>query len=741
MNLFELVARLTLDSSKYEQGIKSSESTAVKFGKKLDKGLATAAKVGAAAIGAASTAVVAFGKSAVEASMNFETSFAQLNTIMDTTQKSVESMQDGLMQLSNKMGISASELAETTYNAISATGDTAGALTIVENASKLAVAGFTDTASALSTLTTVMNSYKMESGETINIADSLIAVQNLGVTTVSELSASMGKAIATASAYGVDLYNLESAYISLTKSGINTAESTTYIASMMKELGSESSKVSKVIKDKTGKSFDQLMKEGKSVGDVLGILSDSVKGDSAALINLWGSAEAGKAANAIASQGLEEFNNNLLTVQKSAGATETAFGTMQQTLSAKINKLSTNFENLKIAVGSDTSSIVSVIVGSATDAVEKITNAYKTDGLTGAIDAFGESLGDIAVKIVDYAPQIVEAAISLIKSFGKAISDNADTVINAAFEILTDIANELKDPEGLLKIIDAGLDIIIKLADGLSENLPTLLPAVVDIIMTIAEKLTEPDMLEELVTSALDLILALADGLINAQNRLLEKAPVIVMNLMQAIMKAAPKLVSAAVQLILTLVRGLVEQFGMIIKAGVDIVNKVKEGFQKQKDDAKNWGKELLDGFVKGIKEKWEQLKSSVQGVVNGIKSIFTGKQGFDEHSPSKWGKKVFDNLMLGAEEGLEQGAPSLLKQTQNVVKDVQDEFDNEYNPTVGGGSGSLAQILSLLRQYLPQLSDMDVTLDTGALVGGLAPGMDAALGQRMGYVKRGVTA
>jgi len=64
-----------------------------------------------------------------------------------------------------------------------------------------------------------MNAYNISADELTGISDSLIQTQNLGVLTINSLASSMGKAIATASAYSIDIYNLESGYISVTKLG------------------------------------------------------------------------------------------------------------------------------------------------------------------------------------------------------------------------------------------------------------------------------------------------------------------------------------------------------------------------------------------------------------------------------------------------------------------------------------------------------------------------------------------
>ena len=66
MNVFELVAKLVLDSSEYDKGLDESEEKASGFGDKLKGALATGAKVGGAALAAAGTAAAALGKELYE---------------------------------------------------------------------------------------------------------------------------------------------------------------------------------------------------------------------------------------------------------------------------------------------------------------------------------------------------------------------------------------------------------------------------------------------------------------------------------------------------------------------------------------------------------------------------------------------------------------------------------------------------------------------------------------------------
>ena len=278
-----------------------------------------------------------------------ETSVAQLQTIAGGG--AIGTLSEELMELSNDTGQAAEGLADTAYNAISAGTAAEESVDAAAQANQLAVAGFTDTTSALSVLETAMNSYGEAAGGMEHVSDSLITVQNLGVTTVQQLAAQMGKAISTASAYNVSLENLESGYISVTKAGINTAEGTTYLSSMLNELGNSGSAISKLLKDETGSTFGELMNEGKSLADVLGLVYDACDNNAEAMMNMWGSAEAGKAANAIIGQGLDTFNDNLTTLREGAGTTAEAYSIMAGTTEYAHNKMDNAAKNLSVQIG------------------------------------------------------------------------------------------------------------------------------------------------------------------------------------------------------------------------------------------------------------------------------------------------------------------------------------------------------------------------------------------------------
>lgn len=275
------------------------------------------------------TPLVALGTASIKASSDFTDGMAKIYTIATESQKPMAEMREELEQLSASSAFGLEDLTEATYQAVSASVDTAHAVGFVNDATRLARAGFTDTTMAVDLLTTAINAYGYKAEDAAYISDVLLKTQNDGKTIINELAGSMGTVIPTAAAYNVSLENLAAAYVMMTKQGINTARSTTFLNSMFTELERASSDVSKILAEKTGKSFAQLMDEGKSLGDVLGILYDAVGKDDEAFARLWKNVRAGRGGLALVNTGVDAFNTALQRVSNSAGQTQYALDVLE----------------------------------------------------------------------------------------------------------------------------------------------------------------------------------------------------------------------------------------------------------------------------------------------------------------------------------------------------------------------------------------------------------------------------
>lgn len=122
----------------------------------------------------------------------FEYKIAQIKTIADSG--SIDGITKDIKAMSLEFGQSAEELGESVYQSISASIDTEEATGFVEDASKLAIGGFTDTTTAVDVLTTAINAYGKETKDASHISDVLVKTQKLGKTTVGQLGAKIGRA-------------------------------------------------------------------------------------------------------------------------------------------------------------------------------------------------------------------------------------------------------------------------------------------------------------------------------------------------------------------------------------------------------------------------------------------------------------------------------------------------------------------------------------------------------------------
>lgn len=371
-----------------------------------------------------------------QASMEFETAMAKVGTIADESQKPLGDMRNEILALSSETGKSVGELAEATYQAISASVATESAVDFVGTANKLAVGGFSDTTTAVDILTTAINAYGMSADDAAKISDVLITTQNLGKTSVAQLGASMGMVIPLAAAYNMNLEDLAASYALLTANGTQTAQATTYVKAALNELGSTSSAVGSTLKKQTGKTFAELMAEGNSLGDVLQVLADSVDGDTTAFNNMWSSSEAGVGMLSILNSGTSKYNSLVQAMEGSTGAATTAFEKMSETGEFAQQRFQNATENLKIAIGDELAPVLMELQQSGADAMEWATEFVKEHPeVVAAVTALAAALAVLAAALVGLL--VVNQVSKAFEAFSAALLANPFGLVALALVSLT----------------------------------------------------------------------------------------------------------------------------------------------------------------------------------------------------------------------------------------------------------------------------------------------------------------
>lgn len=261
----------------------------------------------------------------------------------------VEKIREETRRISDMSGIASKEVAESMYSALSASVDPSKVVGFTEDTIKFAKAGFTELPTAIDVTTTALNAYGDKAESVSKIHDILIKTQNLGKTTVDELASSIGNVIPVAASANVGLDQLGASYSLLTFQGIDAARSTTGLNSLLSELSATGSTTDKVLRQKTGKSFAQLMGDGKSLGEVLNIIDKSAKASGLTLKDMFGNINAGRIALSLGSEGVEKYNKTLKEMQNSDGITDLNFEAMLgpgEKLARVSNKIKNNLIDL-----------------------------------------------------------------------------------------------------------------------------------------------------------------------------------------------------------------------------------------------------------------------------------------------------------------------------------------------------------------------------------------------------------
>ena len=573
---FDVTGNTKLDTSGFTNGISSMT--------------VAAGNLIADFVKSASSKMAELVTSSVDIGASFETALAKVSTIADTSKVSVGDLNKQILDTSGSMGVAAADIAEAAYQAISAGQDTANAVAFAGQASKLAAAGFTSSSSAVDILTTALNAYGLSADQATHVSDVLLTTQNLGKTSVDELSSSMGKVIPLAAAYGVTVENLSSGLAVMTANGIATAEATTYTKSMLNELGDAGSTVGKILQKQTGKSFAQLNAEGKSLGDVLQILYQSVGGSSTAFAGLWSSVEAGTGALSLASGGAEHFNDVLSQMQNSAGATETAYETMTDTFQHKVETMQTAAQNFGITLYDSLESSLSDATQWGTDCLTQLTTALSEGGPEAMLAAAGEIISDLAAGIAEQLPGLMQTGVDIITQLTQSLTDAMPAMLDTAGEVLG------------------------TLAQGIIDNLPELIVCAALIISELVNYLG--DHADDIMDKGVQFVESIITGITAALPQLITSAAGLIAKWAAALIAHLPDILKCGAAMLTTLVDGIIRSIENLAEAALACIAKLVGVWDGNMDEFGHIGENIVQGIINGIAGMWGKLTSWVSGLI-----------------------------------------------------------------------------------------------------------------------------
>lgn len=552
--------------------------------------------------------------------MDFQDSMAKMSTLFDTAKTSVGGLQNQFESLSNETGKSATELAEAGYQALSAGQDVGNVTDFVKTSVKLAKAGFTDTTTAVDVLTTAMNAYGSKAGTADEISNKLVRTQNLGKTTVGELASAMGKIIPTASSMNVGIDNLTSGYVSLTKQGIATAEATTYMNSMLNELGDSGTTLGGVLKDKTGKSFQELMDSGMSLADILKITKDYADENGIAYNELWGSAEAGKAGMAILNGGVDEFNKTVETMSSDVDDVGEALEKLD-TPQAKVGKATNVLKNDLMSFGLMLLDTASPAIDVFTDGIVSI-GSHISDVLNNS-SSLGEAVQTLINDAIKWMQDTIASGIptvgyDFITNLVNGILGSMDSLLGSLDQLISTAISFLI-PMGT-QFLNTAMEFIGQMALGVINRLPQWITSLGNLVNKAITYLMSN--LPLFLQKGIQIVLKLVDGLIQALPSVVSALIGLVSTMISTIVMNLPQFMTTAGQIVGQLVGGLLNSAWNLGSAVGQLMDVIREKFGSLPSLALRWGKDLVQSFVNGITSMISSVVNAVSGVANKVKAF-----------------------------------------------------------------------------------------------------------------------
>lgn len=172
--------------------------------------------------------------------------------------------------------------------------------------------------------------------------------------------------------------------------------------------------------------------------------------------------------------------------------------------------------------------------------------------------AFGNRLIlQIAEALRNNAPNLLGLVKNLIGAFGSAILSSLPVLLDCAVQVIDTVVDVISDPDDLTALIGAAVLILQTLGGALIGSVQPLTDAAVQIILTLAQSLADPEALSSVADTAVLMVTALG----------------------MALMMSIPLLLSAGAEVLSSLIEALSdpEALNGLLDAGLSIVTMLAE--------------------------------------------------------------------------------------------------------------------------------------------------------------------
>ena len=392
------------------------------------------------------------------------------------------------------------------------------------------------------------------------------------------------------------------------------------------------------------------------------------------------------------------------------------------------------------------------------------------NGITQALPTLVPTVVQVVLQLVqiliENLPTIIQAGMDIVLALVQGIlasvpiiMEQLPTIIQTIFETLV---------QSIDIIVDAGVQLFTAIVEAIPVFLPLLIEQLPTIIDTVVNGVVEGA--EALVEGAITLLNAIVEAIPEFLPVLIAAMPQIIMTIINAVLQNIPTLLTAAVQMFTAIIQAIPQIVVSLISALPQIARTILQSLRETGPSILQTTGEALMNIVRAIPGVISSIFSSmvtvgtqlVQGIWNGItnaygwimsqirgfaSSILSGlKSIFGISSPSKETAWMGEMLDMGLAGGIEDNT----KPIKSAIDDVTDLTtgtlsDNlAVNASLGvhtdaDATSKLDQLIATVAALGDKMANMQLVIDSGALVGATSAKYNQALGFDQALVSRGV--
>lgn len=457
MNVFELFAKLSLDTSEYDKGLDDSQKKASGFGQSLKKGLGVAAGIAGASVTVAAGAAASLVKSSVDAYADYEQLVGGVETLFGDSAQTVLSNSEAAFKTA---GLSMNEYMETSIQSAAALinsldGDTSRAADLMD----LSITDMADNVNKMGTsMEGVQNAYRGFSRGNFTMLDNLA----LGFAGTKEgMQQLLDKAQELSGVkYDISSYSdiVQAIHVVQTEMGI------------------------------TGTTAKEA--------------SETISGSAASMKSAWENLTTGLADG---NADIAALTDNLVL------SAETAFNNLLPVIERALYGISDFAESVLPAIAEKIPAAIETILPQLLIVGSNVIESLATgiiENLPMMIESALQIILQLAMGIADSLPELIPTIVDVILQIVETLIDNVDLLVDAAVALIIGLS------EGLINAIPVLIEkapvIVAKLVEAVIKNAPKILQAGVELILTLITGIVNT--FGKLITVGKDIVESVKNG-------------------------------------------------------------------------------------------------------------------------------------------------------------------------------------------------------------------------------------